>query len=80
MDRPLPTQQRLRATFDTVAERYDAARPRYPRAIVDDLVALAGLRPGDPVLEIGCGTGQLTVDLARRRVDAALSLLTRAHP
>ena len=47
----------LRTLFDGVAERYDAARPRYPRVVVDDLVALAGLGSGSRVLEIGCGTG-----------------------
>jgi SAM-dependent methyltransferase len=61
--------RRRRATFDGVAETYDAARPRYPRAVVDDLVALCGLGPGDRVLEIGCGTGQLSVDLAARGLD-----------
>ena len=61
--------RRRRATFDGVAETYDTARPRYPRAVVDDLVALCGLRPGDRVLEIGCGTGQLSVDLAARGLD-----------
>ena len=37
-----------------------------PDAVFDDLVALAGLSTGDPVLEIGCGTGQATLPLARR--------------
>jgi SAM-dependent methyltransferase len=54
----------LRDTFDQVALLYDEARPRYPPALVEELVALAGLPPAADVLEIGCGTGQLTVPLA----------------
>jgi SAM-dependent methyltransferase len=55
-------------SFNEVAALYDAARPLYPTAVLDDLVALTGLQPGDRVLEIGCGTGQLTVPLAERGV------------
>src|SRR4051812_49644070 len=47
----------LRGTFDRVAEAYDDARPRYPSELFDDLVALTGIRPGDPLLEMGCGSG-----------------------
>lgn len=50
----------LRDTFDEAADLYDRARPRYPQALVDDLVRAAGLGPGSRVLEIGPGTGQLT--------------------
>ena len=64
-----PRRSRLRTTFDGVAERYDAARPTYPGPLVAELVALAGLGSDSRVLEIGCGTGQLTVDLARRGLD-----------
>lgn len=53
-------------SFNEVAALYDAARPLYPPAVLDDLVALTGIQPGDKVLEIGCGTGQITVPLAER--------------
>ncbi|MFE7573300.1 class I SAM-dependent methyltransferase [Streptomyces sp. NPDC057521] len=56
----------LRRTFDEDAELYDRARPGYPVALYDDLAELAGARRGSRVLEVGCGTGQATVPLARR--------------
>ncbi|MFE6767119.1 class I SAM-dependent methyltransferase [Streptomyces sp. NPDC057689] len=59
-------RERLRRTFDEDAELYDRARPGYPAALYDDLAELAGARPGSRVLEVGCGTGQATVPLARR--------------
>ena len=54
---------RLRATFDDVAEIYDRARPGYPAETIAELVASAGIRAGTRILEIGCGTGQLTMQL-----------------
>ncbi|MEU6376024.1 class I SAM-dependent methyltransferase [Streptomyces sp. NPDC046909] len=54
----------LRETFDEDAELYDRARPRYPAALVAELVRLTALAPGHRVLEVGPGTGQLTVPLA----------------
>lgn len=57
---------RLRATFDEAAELYRRARPCYPPALVDDLVRLAGIGPAGRVLEIGCGTGQMTLPIAER--------------
>lgn len=54
----------LRETFNEVAELYDRARPRYPRALVDELARTAGLGPNSRVLEVAPGTGQLTVPLA----------------
>ena len=41
-------------SFGADAERYDRARPRYPDAMVDAIVAAS---PGADVLDVGCGTG-----------------------
>ncbi|MFI5751572.1 class I SAM-dependent methyltransferase [Streptomyces sp. NPDC051644] len=54
----------LRGTFDEDAELYDRMRPRYPADLVTDLVVLTGLTSWSRVLEVGPGTGQLTVPLA----------------
>jgi SAM-dependent methyltransferase len=55
-----------RFTFDQVASVYRAVRPGYPEALIDDVVVYAKLKPGDPVLEVGCGTGQATKSFATR--------------
>jgi SAM-dependent methyltransferase len=41
-------------SFGSDPDRYDRARPRYPGALVDRLVASI---PGLDVLDVGCGTG-----------------------
>ena len=68
-------RHRLRATFDEVADLYEAARPTYPPQLFDDLVSLAGLSPGARVVEIGCGTGQATLPLAERGLEIVCVLL-----
>jgi SAM-dependent methyltransferase len=59
-------RERLRLTFDEVATAYQAARPDYPDALYEDLLAVTALPPGDRILEIGCATGKATLPLARR--------------
>ncbi|MET7719162.1 class I SAM-dependent methyltransferase [Streptomyces sp. NPDC005407] len=59
-----PHQHRQAAeSFGSDAERYDRARPRYPDAMVDRIVARS---PGPDVLDVGCGTG-----IAARQFQAA---------
>jgi trans-aconitate methyltransferase len=55
--------------FAAHALDYDRYRPRYPDELFDDLVASAGLSPGDKVLEIGAGTGIATQPLVQRGLD-----------
>jgi SAM-dependent methyltransferase len=41
-------------SFGTDPERYDRARPEYPPALIERIVAAS---PGPDVLDVGCGTG-----------------------
>ena len=59
-------RERLRQTFESVADRYQRARPEYPAELYDDLLAVTMLPPGDRILEVGCATGKATLPLARR--------------
>jgi SAM-dependent methyltransferase len=59
-------REQLRTTFDSAAQLYHQARPDYPEDLYNELVRLAGLRPGDRLLEVGCATGKATIPLARR--------------
>lgn len=51
---------RRRELFDQAAEYYDEARPRYPAALFDDVLAAVDAGSSPHVLEIGPGTGQAT--------------------
>lgn len=50
-------------SFGAQAERYDRARPRYPAALIERVVAAS---PGPDVLDVGCGTG-----ISSRQLQAA---------
>jgi ubiquinone/menaquinone biosynthesis C-methylase UbiE len=63
------TREQRRVLFDGVAGLYDATRQGYPTEIADAVVANAAIGPGAAVLEIGCGTGQFTRQLAGRTLN-----------
>lgn len=59
-------RERLRETFDAATDRYERARPDYPAELFDTMIEMAGLQPGDRLLEVGPATGRATAELARR--------------
>jgi ubiquinone/menaquinone biosynthesis C-methylase UbiE len=65
------SRRRWGEVFDDVADAYDEVRPGYPTKLVDAAIERGGLKRGDRVLEVGCGTGKLTEILVARglRVD-----------
>ena len=63
---PGSTARRYGRVFDEVAAEYDRRRPTYPDELVDQACQIAGIGSGDHVLEVGCGSGQLTRGLVAR--------------
>ena len=63
---PGSAARRYGTVFDEVAAEYDRYRPAYPGELVDQACRAAGIGSGDHVLEVGCGSGQLTGSLAAR--------------
>jgi SAM-dependent methyltransferase len=64
--RPEPNPRRYGRVFNEIAAEYDRHRPTYPDELVDQACQVAGIGEGDQVLEIGCGSGQLTRALLAR--------------
>jgi ubiquinone/menaquinone biosynthesis C-methylase UbiE len=58
-------RERQRLLFDAVAHTYRQTRPQYPEEVVQWIAETARLDEDAAVLEVGCGTGQLTAELAR---------------
>ena len=70
--------------FGSAVAYYARYRPGYPQGMVDKLAARAGLDGTQRVLDIGCGTGQITIPLARHArevvaIDPVAGMLARGR-
>ena len=50
----------LARQFATVADSYERGRPEYAPAVLGAFAAELGIGPGEPVLDLGAGTGKLS--------------------
>jgi len=81
---PGSTARRYGKVFDEMAAEYDRHRPAYPDELLDRACQVAGIGRDDQVLEVGCGSGQLTRGLVARglrvtAVEPGSSLLALAR-
>jgi ubiquinone/menaquinone biosynthesis C-methylase UbiE len=55
--------------FQGTAEYYSRFRTRYPPVLLDAIERTVGLGTGDPLLDLACGTGEISLAFADRVID-----------
>jgi SAM-dependent methyltransferase len=66
--------------FDVAAAAYDQFMGRYSRLLSPQLADFAGLRPGQRVLDVGCGPGALMAVLVERVGAANVAAVDPSEP
>lgn len=67
-------------SFDVAATAYDAFMGRYSRVLSPQLADLAGVTPGQQVLDVGCGPGALTTVLVEQVGAANVTAIDPSAP
>jgi ubiquinone/menaquinone biosynthesis C-methylase UbiE len=66
--------------FDVDPTAYDAFMGRYSVLLAPQLASLAGVTSGQRALDVGCGTGTLTVELVDRLGASSVSAIDPSAP
>jgi SAM-dependent methyltransferase len=67
-------------SFDVAADAYDQFMGRYSRLLSPQLADLAGVQPGQRVIDVGCGPGALTAELVKRVGPANVAAVDPSEP
>ncbi len=67
-------------SFDVAADAYDRFMGRYSQLLSRQMADLAGVRPGQRAIDVGCGPGVLTAELVARLGPASVAAVDPSEP